>query len=210
MAIASPEARDENLTERRMKPTREYTLIRRALSMVATLVLSSGAVASPGQRPVHLPAGNAAQAVIPFELVNKHIVLSVMVNESRPLKFLLDTGNKFAIIDLDRAKDLKLNLQGEKQATGAGAEKITAYYVQNSSFTIAGLKDFSQPIRLALPLKNLGSGLGRDFDGLIGSEFIKEFVVEIDYQACVIRLYHKDTFAYSGPGESIPVQLNRS
>jgi len=137
-------------------------------------------------------------------------MLSVMVNESRPLKFMLDTGNKFAIIDLDLARDLKLSLQQEKKAAGAGAEKITGCYVQNSSFTITGLKDFAQPITLAFPLKNLGPGLGQDLDGLIGSEFIKEFVVEIDYQARVMRLYHKDTFEYSGPGESIPVQLNRS
>jgi len=178
--------------------------------MVASLILSSGAAAAKSRQPVQRPTGNAARAVIPFELVNRHVVLSVMVNESRPLKFLLDTGNRFAIIDLDRAKDLKLNLQGEKKAAGAGAEKIAGYYVQNSSFTIAGLQDFSQPITLAFPLKNLGSALGQDLDGLIGSDFIKEFVVEIDYQARLISLYHKEGFEYSGRGESIPVQLNRS
>ena len=65
--------------------------------MVATLVLGSGAVASQSQRSDQQTTGNAARAVIPFELVNRHVVLSVMVSESRPLKFLLDTGNKFAI-----------------------------------------------------------------------------------------------------------------
>jgi membrane-associated protease RseP (regulator of RpoE activity) len=50
--------------------------------------------------------------------------------------------------------------------------------------------------------------LGQDFDGIIGCDFIKEFVVEIDYQAKHIKLYDKDKFVYSGPGESIPIQVN--
>ena len=50
--------------------------------------------------------------------------------------------------------------------------------------------------------------LGQDFDGIIGSEFIKQFVVELDYQARVIKLYDKEKFTYSGPGESIPIKLN--
>jgi hypothetical protein len=49
---------------------------------------------------------------------------------------------------------------------------------------------------------------GQDFDGIIGSEFIKQFVLEIDYRAQVIKLYDKDKFAYSGPGESIPISLS--
>jgi len=49
---------------------------------------------------------------------------------------------------------------------------------------------------------------GQDFDGIVGSDFIKQFVMELDYQARVIKLYDKDKFNYSGPGESIPITLN--
>jgi hypothetical protein len=155
---------------------------------------------------VAIPA--AAAVTIPFELANRHIILKVSVNNSRPLSFVLDTGDKFAIVDLDRAKELGLSLAGQVQMGGAGAETTMGSLVKNSSFTIPGLEGFSQPVNMALPVKRMAPRLGQDFDGIIGSEFIKQFVVEIDYQARLIKLHDKTAFSYSGPGESIPIKLN--
>ncbi len=149
-----------------------------------------------------------AGATIPFELVNKHIILKIKVNKSRPLSFVLDTGDQFAIIDLDRAKEMKLNLRGQVRVGGAGAATQMGAFVQDASFTISELPGFSQPVTMALPLGGLSSRLGQDFEGIIGSEFIQQFVVEIDYQARVLKLHDKDRFVYSGNGESIPIQLN--
>ena len=147
---------------------------------------------------------------IPFELVVKHVLLPVRVNGSRPLQFLLDTGDKFAIIDLDRARELGLSLKGEIRVGGAGSQVIPASRVQNSSFTIPGLEGFSQPIKLALPLKSFAAILGQDIDGIIGHDFIKEFVLELDYQARQIKLHDQNNFVYTGVGESVPIQIDAS
>jgi hypothetical protein len=80
--------------------------------------------------------------------------------------------------------------------------------VRDASFTIAGLPGFSQPVHLALPIARMAPRFGHDFDGIIGSDFIQQFVVEVDYQARVIRLHDKDKFNYSGPGEIISAKLN--
>jgi len=149
-----------------------------------------------------------AAITIPFELVNRHIVLKVKVDNSRPLSFLLDTGDQFAIINLDRAKELGLKLQGEVHVGGAGSGVSTGAYVRDSSFTIPGYPGFSQPLTLALPIGRMAPRLGQDFDGIIGGEFIKQFVLELDYQAKVIKLHDKERFTYTGPGESIPIKLN--
>jgi Aspartyl protease/PDZ domain len=154
------------------------------------------------------PVTLSSDVAIPFELVNRHIVLTVRVNNSRPLSFVLDTGDSVALIDLDLAKELGLNLKGEVKVHGVGAELSTALFVHDSSFTISGFDGFSQPVTLAMPLRNLAPRLGHDFDGIIGSEFIKQFVVEVDYEARLIKLHDKDKFTYSGPGESISVHLN--
>lgn len=160
------------------------------------------------------PASSAAASAqdkavaIPFELVNRHIILKAKVNNSpRTLSFVFDTGDKYAIIDLDLAKELGLNLQGEVKMRGAGGAIPTGSLVKGSSFTIDGLEKFSQPVAMALPIRNLASRLGHDFDGIIGADFIKEFVVEIDYPARVMRLHDKDKFVYAGAGEAIPIQL---
>jgi aspartyl protease/PDZ domain-containing protein len=154
------------------------------------------------------PVATAAPVAIPFELVTRHIVLKVSVNNSRPLSFVLDTGDKYAVIDLQRAHELGLTLQGEVKMHGAGAETPTGAFVRDSSFTILGLPGFSQPVFFALPLARMAPRFGHDFDGIIGADFIKQFVLEVDYHARVIKLHDKDKFTYSGSGESIPLKLN--
>ena len=153
-------------------------------------------------------ASQTPVATIPFELANRHIVLPVKVDNSAPLSFVLDTGDQFAIINQDRATQLGLKMDGQIRMGGAGAGVSTGAFVRGSSFTIPGFAGFSQPLSLALPLGKMASRFGQDFDGILGSDFIKQFVLEIDYQARVIKLYDKDKFNYSGPGESIPITLN--
>jgi hypothetical protein len=181
---------------------------RRALFSLIVFSLLLPAAASRTLQSSSNVAVPSAVVTIPFEMVNRHIILQVQINNSRPLSFVLDTGDRFAIVDLDRAKELGLSLEGQVQMGGAGAGTTTGSLVKNSSFTIPGLEGFSQPVNMALPVKRMASRLGQDFDGIIGSEFIKEFVVEIDYQAKLIKLHDKTAFSYSGPGESIPVKLN--
>jgi hypothetical protein len=151
---------------------------------------------------------NARPVEIPFELISKHIFLKIKVDNSRPLTFIFDTGDQVAIIDMERARELGLRLEGELKVGGVGPNKLTGAYVKGSSFTLPGLEGFSQPVRIALPLGRMAPKIGHDIDGIVGSEFIRQFVVEVDYQANVIRLHDKDTFVYSGNGQAIPISLN--
>jgi hypothetical protein len=178
-----------------------------SLLLIAVALLLARSTSSPS-RPATASSANSPVAVIPFELVTRHVMLNVKVNNSRPLSFMFDTGNKFAIIDVDRAKELGLKLQGDIKVVGGGSQPITGSFVQDSSFAIPGLDGFSQPVALAIPLANLAARFGHDFDGIIGGDFISQYVVELDYQAREIKLYDKDKFTYSGPGEIIPAQLN--
>ncbi len=186
---------------------------RRALLSLVVFGLLLSAAASQTVQPNSFQSKGAIQSsavTIPFELVNRHIVLKVVVNNSRPLSFVLDTGDQFAIINLDRAKEMGLKLQGEIHMGGAGAAISTGSFVRDSSFTIPGFPGFSQPLNAALPIGRMAPRFGQDFDGIIGSEFIKQFVLELDYQAHTIKLYDKDKFSYSGTGESIPITFNSS
>ena len=181
---------------------------RRALLSLVILGLLLAAAASRTIQSNSKGAVPSSPITIPFELVNRHIVLKVQVDNSRPLSFVLDTGDQFAIINFDRAKELGLTLEGEIHMGGAGSAISTGAFVRNSSFTIPGFPGFSQPLNAALPIGRMAPRFGQDFDGIIGSEFIRQFVLELDYQARVIKLYDKDKFNYSGTGESIPITLN--
>jgi len=182
---------------------------RKSLLAIVLVLFSLATAASRTIQTPPKPAARASAVSIPFELVARHIVIKIKINNSRPLSFVLDTGDKVAIVDTERAKELGLNLQGELRVGGAGSETLPASFVKGSTWTIPGLEGFSQPVALALPLGKLAAKFGHDFDGIIGSDFIKEFVVEVDYQAGVIKLHDKDRFDYAGAGESIPIELDR-
>ena len=172
-------------------------------------ILACSLAASPHARvPASQRPAGSAPVVIPFELVNRHILMKVRINNSPPLSFILDTGDKVAIVNLARAKELKLNLQGEINVGGAGAGTLKGSFVHDATLTVPGLEGDSEPVVLTIPLDALAPRLGHQVDGIIGSDFMKKFVVEIDYPAHVLRLHDKDKFVYSGSGESIPVKLN--
>ena len=148
------------------------------------------------------PATVAPDVTIPFELVVKHVVVQVTVGDSKPLSFVLDTGDKYGLIDIDRAKALGVTLGQEVNVGGAGAQMMKGAMVSGSTFGLPQLPGFSQPIVLALPLASLAAKLGSDFDGIIGADFISAFVVELNYQTRTLTLHDKDTFTYEGRAQA--------
>ena len=176
-----------------------FLLIAASLAAAASQAFQTPATPVPAPEPVS----------IPFELVVRHIVLKVKVNNSAPLSFVFDTGDTAGLIDLERARGLGLNLQGQLHVGGAGSTTLSGAFVKDATWTLPGLDGFSQPIQAALPFADLSSRFGHAFDGIVGSDFIKRFVVEVDYRAGVIRLHDKNKFTYTGPGEAIPIQFNQ-
>jgi hypothetical protein len=180
---------------------------RASLASLALLFLLAGV--GPVPRAVaQRPAATSAAVEIPFELATRHVLVKVTVNQSRPLSFVLDTGAHIAIVRTEVARELGLKLEGTVNVGGAGTGAAqTGSFVRDARWSLVGLDGFSQPLSLALPLAVLPPAIGRDIDGIIGGEFIKEFVLELDYQAKAIRLHNPATFSYSGPGEAVPIEF---
>jgi aspartyl protease len=65
-------------------------------------------------------AATNAPITIPFELVTRHIMLKVRINNSRPLSFVFDTGDKVCVVDTEVAKELGLKMEGQLRIGGAG------------------------------------------------------------------------------------------
>jgi predicted aspartyl protease len=102
---------------------------KRLSSLLVFLLLLAGAGASLVYHKPQILAvarqstqrSSSSTVTVPFDLINKHILLKVMVNNSRPLSFVLDTGDQYAIINLELAKELGLTLRGQVRVGGAGA-----------------------------------------------------------------------------------------
>ena len=191
----------------------DYHVFRKAQLMTRasfTLSVLMAVAATPPEPAAALQPAASLPVTIPFEVANRHVVVQVKVNGSRPLSFLLDTGANAAIIRLETARELGLTLHGEASAGGAGPGSVAGQMVKGASWSLVGFDRFSQPVTLALPLTLLPTGLGRPIDGIIGGEFIKQFVLELDYQARSIRLHDRKRFRYDGPGETVPIELTPS
>jgi len=150
---------------------------------------------------------STSPVVIPFELVTHHILIKGTVNGSRPLSFVFDTGANQALVRMDVAKELNLALEGDVHAGGAGGGMQSGSQVRRANWSPVGLERVSQPIRFALPLPELPTAMGRNVDGIIGGEFIQQFVIVVDYQAHTLTLHDPKTYRYTGAGQTLPLDF---
>lgn len=165
---------------------------------------------APPQKVVSMPGSAAANSLvtIPFEQVDKLIYLQVRVNDSEFLQFVLDSGAGVWVIDQSLAKKLNLKSEEKDKLKGAGGGAFDVTYTNNVSFKLPGIELPVARVALA-DLSSLTSGLGRQVDGIIGYEFFERYVVEIDYDANVVRLFEPKTFKYSGRGEVVPIKIKK-
>lgn len=145
-------------------------------------------------RSVRFSSGQSSLK-IPFELSNNFILLQVQVNDSRPLWFIFDTGASSSIINARLVKELKLQTKGNIGGSASG-KAIEAKLISGVALSVPGVKVFNQPMA-SLPIDDLAPLVGRPIGGIIGYDFIREFLVEIDYAAKIINLYSPTSFKRS-------------
>ena len=153
-------------------------------------------------------ASNQSLAIIPFELGDNLAYLRVRVNGSAPLLFVLDSGAGVWVIDQSQAKRLNLKTEEQGKITGAGAGNVDVTYTKNVSFGLLGIETTVPNVAL-IDLSALAASLGRKVDGIIGYDFFDRYVVEIDYDANIVRLFERKTYNYSGNGEVIPITIKK-
>ena len=164
---------------------------------------SSASVRKPQQAvpKAHFDSGNSALR-IPLEIDNNLILMRVSVNDSKPLRFIFDTGASHSVMNSPRVRELGLKTQGQVSGDATGGV-IQGSFVHGVSLSVQGAKVSNQSIgAFAFPTVP-----GFEFDGVIGYDFINQFVVEIDYENKIMNLYEPRTYRYSGKGHVIPLIL---
>jgi hypothetical protein len=131
------------------------------------------------------------------------IFLAVRVNGSKPLSFGLDTGAFLSVINTSKVQELGLKTGGRGVGLGAGGQ-VPSVSLPDVNLDISGapLKDLELS---AMALNSIENSLGRAMDGILGAEFFRRYVVEIDYEKREISLYEPADFKYAGRGKSLPL-----
>jgi len=151
-------------------------------------------------------ADGATSTTIPFELLNNHIYLEATVNGDKRGRFLVDTGGVNLVTESAAAR-FGIESEGAIQGRGAGEGTVDVGIANLESFTV-GAVTLHEPTFYVIPLGPVQAAEGIDFDGLVGFEVFKRFVVEIDYAGRRLTLTRPDAFEYAGNGVAIPFKFD--
>lgn len=132
---------------------------------------------------------------IPFVKEGSHIFLKVDLKGIGPQKYLFDTGAARNIISREIADKLGLELNEPFDMHSFGGSQKT-YHTTLPEIKMNDLVLANQP---TLVMENVASP-GQDFVGVIGSRFLLDYIVEIDYENSCFIIYDREKFKYSGKG----------
>jgi len=169
------------------------------ITLFLCCLLLSHSTTVTAQRPA-----SRAPVVIPFELSERgHIFLRVRVNNSEPLWFILDSGSGDTVLNYRLIKKLNLKIEAEGEASGAGGDQA-AVLTTGLSLDVSGVKLTHQDIP-AIDFQRLEKSIGREIDGMLGYDFIRRFVVEVDYETLIMKVHNATGYRYHGPGQVMPI-----
>jgi hypothetical protein len=138
--------------------------------------------------------------------VGKHIVLSVVVNDSLEVDMILDTGlgflNGALLLDPELGSALGLEYLGQVPLGGGGAEKPRVADVSaGARLSLPGVEFSEQQLLVVRDREPFSEWPVR---GIIGRTLF-DCVVEVDYDRLTINLYDRATFQFDECGEELSV-----
>lgn len=127
-----------------------------------------------------------AAQVIPFEYLDGLIWVKVKTASGEvPLNFLLDSGAGKSVLNLETANRLGIQL-GASVKVQCVKNMASARRVEVFHATVSGVSIPQNP--LALDLSETSELCSRSIDGLLGQDFLRGRIVQIDFKAGRIRL----------------------
>ncbi len=133
-----------------------------------------------------LSAQSKVLGEIPFQFQDGLIWLKVGVaGKSEPLNFLLDSGAGVSAMDLQTACCLRLKL-GEQQTVQGVSGQALGYRVHDLQAVSGGI-DLPTSV-LAIDLRTISECCQQRVDGILGADFFRGRVVQIDFTAGKVRL----------------------
>jgi predicted aspartyl protease len=134
---------------------------------------------------------------IPFELEQNRPFLSVRVNDSKPRRFLFDTGTAVSLIGRKTMAELGLLPTTNVAADAMPFEEVHGVKLAFSAASYLPKAVYLDAMESEQKLTDVF------FEGVIGCDLLEEFVVEIDYRAKKMRLRNPASYKYSGSGDNL-------
>jgi hypothetical protein len=155
-------------------------------------------------------ADGKTKVQIPIEIYNNLVVIPVVLNDALPLKFILDTGVRTAILTQKTFTDI-LNLPYSRKYTIAGPggmSVVEAYVTNNVTLALPGVYGRGHALLvLGQDYLELRNYLGTDVHGILGYELFSRFIIQIDYEKKVLTLMVPERFRKKRSFQTIPMSI---
>jgi len=123
---------------------------------------------------------------IPLRIVNCYPLVPVRLNDTGPYLFLLDTGASVCVVSPEVARILKLPVGPAGIARGAASDVASrASVLGRLSVGDTRTKDFKVTV---MDCSGVTENAGVQVDGYLGHDWLKRFVVTIDYPGSTLIL----------------------
>jgi hypothetical protein len=184
-------------------------MIKRALCILYVLYYSQVCYGQAQVLGFAMPEG-VRRVDIPIEIHNNLVVVPVILNNQLPLKFIIDTGVRTAILTEKVYSDI-LNLSYSRKYTisGPGGQQLVdAYITSNVTLDMPGIHGEGHSLLVLgedyLELKN---SMGTEVHGIFGYELFSRFVVKVDYENKKMTLMLPNRFKPKKSYEVIPITV---
>jgi predicted aspartyl protease len=118
---------------------------------------------------------------------NPLILVPVYIEEKGPYEFVLDTGAYRCLLSPEVSSSIGIQPKSQQQATGIGGT-INISSARVSSLTVGTARQENIEVAITDELSRLGEAVQSKVDGVLGSNFLKDFRVALDYRRGVVRL----------------------
>jgi hypothetical protein len=144
---------------------------------------------------------------LPFELVENHVYVDVMLNGKGPYHMIFDTGGQ-NIIDPAVAQEVGATAAGSLQGSGVGAKTETFSIAQVKTLSVGNAVLRDQVFAVAPVRAGFGVSAGRPADGLIGWEVLARYVTTFDYAKGRVVLAMPGAPPLTGNAHVVPFVFN--
>jgi Aspartyl protease/PDZ domain len=147
--------------------------------------------------------GALPQEAIKITVVNDVALVPLRVN-GRELKFLLDTGSEWTVLDASVASELKLPELGTTQVARNYRERVTgtvkASNMESGTFHL-GARDLA-----VMDLMPISRAVNGQVDGVLGNDILQDFTFKLNYSKQLIVFGPLDRLGELGK----PITMRRS
>jgi hypothetical protein len=167
------------------------------IPLLLLLILLLTPILSFAQGSFHLPPGTTEEK-IKVNIVSNIVIIPVIVNGT-PLSFILDTGANGTIIfqiESDQKGEAKNAEYIELRGAGAG-DPIKAIKSSGNNIAVGSAISRNETMYVILDENsNFSPRLGFAVQGILGYQFFKDFIVEINYPREYIVIHKPESYTY--------------